>query len=53
LCEDCGQQISQGGKDLKTYGTTNLIYHLKTKHSSLSAKYEEKVKKANEAKEEE
>jgi len=30
-----------------------MIYHLKTKHSSLSAEYEEKVKKANEAKEEE
>ena len=53
LCEDCGQQISRGGKDLKTYGTTNLIYHFKTKHSSLSAEYEENVKKTNEAKEEE
>ena len=50
LCENCGQQVSRGGKDLKSYGTTNLIVHLKSKHSESFAKYEEKVKEAKEAK---
>ena len=51
LCENCGQQVSRGGKDLKSYGTTNLIVHLKSKHSKSFAEYEEKVKEAKEAKE--
>lgn len=32
ICKHCKQEVSRGGKNRKTYNTTNLINHLKTDH---------------------
>ena len=41
VCKDC---MSHGGSCVKSFNTTNLIDHLKKKHSSDYADYEEKKK---------
>ena len=41
--------FSHSRKDAKTYGTTNLSIHLKTKHTELHAELEKKIKEAKEA----
>jgi len=50
-CIKCEQKILQGGKDTKTYGTTNLTVHLRAKHTELHAELEKKVKEQKELKE--
>ena len=49
VCKDC---VSRGGSCVKSFNTTNLIDHLKKKHPSDYADYEEK-KKIRELKEKE
>ena len=39
-CNVCQQPISRGGRNTKTYNTTNLVHHLKTKHGEQYAEYE-------------
>ena len=41
VCKDC---VSRGGSCVKSFNTTNLIDHLKKKHPSDYADYEEKKK---------
>ena len=40
LCGICEQSISHGGCNTKTYNTTNLVHHLKTKHSEQYVEFE-------------
>ena len=40
LCNDCKQKVSRGGATTKTYNTSNLVSHLKTKHSELYKMFE-------------
>ena len=39
-CNECKAKISRGGSTPRSYGTSNLIGHLK-KHPGVSTKYEE------------
>ena len=32
-CKACNQSVSIGGISTKTFNTTNLVHHLKTKHT--------------------
>ena len=48
-CNKCKEQISRGGRNSKTFNTTNLVQHLR-KHSKEFKKYE-KEKDANALKE--
>ena len=50
-CNKCKQNISRGGKDAKTYGTTNLTVHLRAKHTESHAEFEKKAKEQKDAKE--
>ena len=43
-CCNCELKTSRGGKDTKTYGTTNLQTHLRIKHPELFKELEKKVK---------
>jgi len=49
FCENCGQQVSRAGKDLKSYGTTSLMVHLRSKHLESLMKYEERSRGYKEA----
>ena len=40
LCKICEQSVSHGGRTTKTYNTTNLVYHMKTKHSEQYTEFE-------------
>ena len=40
LCGICEQSISRDGCNTKTYNTTNLVHHLKTKHSEQYVEFE-------------
>ena len=31
ICNSCGESISRGGKSTKTFNTTNLVYHMKSR----------------------
>ena len=42
LCKVCFETISRGGKCTKTFNTSNMVYHLKVKHSSEYADYKKK-----------
>ena len=42
MCNDCKQKVSRGGATTKTYNTSNLVSHLKTKHPELYKKFESK-----------
>ena len=44
VCQLCRENVSQGGKTIKTFGTTNLIDHLKKNHPVDFKDYEEKKK---------
>ena len=48
LCRICKQSVSRGGCNTKTYNTTNLVQHLKAKHSEQHVEF----KKALESREE-
>ena len=41
-CKVCCETISRGGKCAKTFNTSNMVYHLKVKHSSEYADYKKK-----------
>ena len=41
-CCSCELKVSRGGKDTKTYGTTNLSTHLRIKHPELLKEFEKK-----------
>ena len=41
-CCSCELKVSRGGKDTKTYGTTNLSTHLRIKHPELFKEFEKK-----------
>ncbi len=40
ICKTCNAEISRGGASAKTFSTSGLIYHLKSKHSDRYAEYE-------------
>ncbi len=40
ICKTCNAKISRGGASAKTFSTSGLIYHLKSKHSDRFAEYE-------------
>ncbi len=40
VCRDCSAELSRGGPSAKTYSTTSLIYHLKSRHPERHAEYE-------------
>ena len=43
-CNTCKAEVSRGGKNSKTFNTTNIVNHLKAKHINEYKKYEaEKV----------
>ena len=42
VCQLCRENVSRGGKTIKTFGTSNLIDHLKKKHPVDFKDYEEK-----------
>ena len=45
ICNACGQSISHGGKTMKTFNTTNLVYHIRGMHAEL---HSELLKKCDE-----
>ena len=42
-CKACKMQISRGGQMTKTFNTTNLQHHLRTRHQDRSAAYERAI----------
>ena len=40
LCNNGKQKVSHGGTTTKTYNTSNLVSHLKTKHPELYKRFE-------------
>ncbi len=40
ICKTCNAEISRGGASAKTFFTSGLIYHLKSKHPDRYAEYE-------------
>ena len=38
----CSKLVSRGGKNTKTYNTTNLVHHLKATHPDIYAEYSKK-----------
>ena len=44
VCQLCNENVSRGGKTIKTFGTSNLIDHLRKKHPTDFRDYEEKKK---------
>ncbi len=50
VCNGCGQKVSHGGATTKTYNTSNLVSHLKSKHREQYAEFEKQ--KAGEGQEE-
>ena len=53
-CKACKMKISRGGQTTKTFNTTNLQHHLRTRHQDRSAAYERAIEeekvKANDRK---
>ena len=45
ICNVCGQSISHGGKTMKMFNTTHLVYHIRGMHAEL---HSELLKKCNE-----
>ena len=41
ICVVCSKEAPLGGDNIKVYATTNLVYHLKSKHLEEYKKYEE------------
>ena len=50
VCNHCSVSFSRGGKDMKTFGTSNMIKHLRLSHPT---KYDEVQQKATANKEKE
>ncbi|XP_073718457.1 zinc finger BED domain-containing protein 4 [Misgurnus anguillicaudatus] len=40
VCRHCSAELSRGGASAKTYSTSSLIYHLKSRHPEHHAEYE-------------
>ncbi len=40
ICKTCNAEMSRGGASAKTFSTSGLMYHLKSKHSDRYAEYE-------------
>ena len=50
ICQLCKDEVPRGGQSTKSYMTTNLVHHLKTKHGQEYVEYEKKKsEKQNEA----
>ena len=47
ICNSCKQKVSRGGSTTKTFNTSNLLCHLKTKHGALELKEFEKLKETD------
>ena len=45
LCRICKQSVSCGGCNTKTYNTTNLVQHLKAKHSEQYVEFEKALER--------
>ena len=52
VCKECRHKVSRGGKNTKSYNTTNLIQHLKANHSEQFKIFQEKATAAKAAIEE-
>ena len=42
ICQLCKGEVPRGGQSTKSYTTSNLVHHLKTKHGQEYAEYEKK-----------
>ena len=50
ICKTCAQSVSRGGKNTKTFNTSNLAQHLKSKHQDDYKEFEKhKALKAEQA----
>lgn len=50
ICKTCAQSVSRGGKNAKTFNTSNLVQHLKSKHQDNYKEFEKhKALKAEQA----
>jgi len=50
ICKTCAQSVSCGGKNAKTFNTSNLVQHLKSKHQDDYKEFEKhKALKAEQA----
>ena len=50
MCRICEQSVSRGGCNTKTYNTTNLVHHLKAKHSEQYVEFEKALERGEEDK---
>ena len=50
LCRICKQSDSRSRCNTKTYNTTNLVYHLKAKHSEQYVEFEKALERGEEDK---
>ena len=41
ICSLCSKHVPHGGDNTKSYTTSNIVYHLKSKHPEEHKKYEE------------
>lgn len=39
VCNECKTSVARSGKSTKTFNTTNLLYHLQTKHTEAYSLY--------------
>ena len=40
VCNECKTSVARGGKNTKAFNTTNVLYHLQTKHTEVYSLYE-------------
>ena len=50
LCTICKQSVSRGRCNTKMYNTTNLVHHLKAKHSGQYVEFEKALERGEEDK---
>ena len=50
ICRVCEKSISRGGRNTKTYNTTNLVHHLRTKHNEQYVEYEKALERVEQDK---
>ena len=50
LCRICKQSVLRGGCNTKMYNTTNLLHHLKAKHSEQYIEFEKALERGEEDK---
>ena len=43
ICKTCAQSVSRGGKNTKTFNTSNLAQHLKSKHQDDYKEFEKHI----------